>query len=270
VPTDFVLNGTACNGAVGVTPTSVPPTITATAVPTNKPDLLIPFAPSVTLENSGCYNGEALGTRVTIRNNGTANAGTFVVDINGTQETVNGLAAGTSLSIWVSGYSNPTAIVVDANNQVAESNESNNAFNALVAVPTAPAPCVTITPTSVPPTVTAVPPTVTPPPSTATCSVAYTVGNDWGSGFTADVKITNKGTSTINGWTLTYTYAGNQTITNAWNATVTQSGKNVTATDAGWNGTLAPNGSASFGFQGSYSGSNTAPTTFKVNGLACQ
>jgi endoglucanase len=99
--------------------------------------------------------------------------------------------------------------------------------------------------------------------------VAYVVSNDWGSGFTADVTITNTGNSTLNGWTLAYSYAGNQTITNAWNATVSQSGQTVTATDSGWNGTLAPNGSASFGFQGSYSGSNAAPSQFSVNGSPC-
>lgn len=107
------------------------------------------------------------------------------------------------------------------------------------------------------------------PPTTSTCSVDYVIGNDWGSGFTTDVIIINTSNSTLNGWTLTYTYAGNQTITNAWNATVSQSGKTITATDSGWNGTLAPNGSASFGFQGSYNGSNTEPTTFSINGEVC-
>lgn len=128
--------------------------------------------------------------------------------------------------------------------------------------------------TTVPPTATSVPPTATSVPPTATtepaggCQVAYAL-NDWGSGFTAGITVTNNGNSAIDGWTLDWAYDGNQTITNVWNATVTQSGKNVTATDSGWNGTLAPNGSASFGFQGSYSGSNTAPTTFSVNGEVC-
>ncbi len=137
--------------------------------------------------------------------------------------------------------------------------------------PTAVPPTATSVPpttTSVPPTVTSVPPTATSQPG-ATCSVKYVISNDWGSGFTADVKITNTGSSTLNGWTVTYAFPGNQTITNAWNATVTQSGKNITAKDAGWNGTLAPNGSANFGFQASYSGSNTTPIVFKVNGSTC-
>jgi cellulase/cellobiase CelA1 len=130
------------------------------------------------------------------------------------------------------------------------------------------------TATSAPPTATSIPPTATTAPPTATpgagaCAVAYAVTNDWGSGFTANVTLTNTGGSALNGWTLTYAFPGNQTISNAWNGTAVQSGKNVTVTNAGWNGSLPPNGSASFGFQASYSGSNTAPAVFKVNGSTC-
>jgi endoglucanase len=99
--------------------------------------------------------------------------------------------------------------------------------------------------------------------------VAYVVGNDWGSGFTANVTITNTGNSTINGWELAYIFPGNQAISNAWNGTAAQSGSRVTVTDAGWNGNLAPNGTASFGFQATYSGSNAVPTTFTLNGSSC-
>ncbi|MFB7944757.1 cellulose binding domain-containing protein, partial [Kitasatospora phosalacinea] len=51
------------------------------------------------------------------------------------------------------------------------------------------------------------------------CSVDYTT-NDWGSGFTANVAINNKGTAALNGWTLTYSYTGNQTLSGSgWNGT---------------------------------------------------
>ena len=46
-----------------------------------------------------------------------------------------------------------------------------------------------------------------------TCRVRY-VANSWSNGFTADVTITNTGTTPINGWTLAWTFAGNQQITN--------------------------------------------------------
>ncbi|AUY53516.1 glycoside hydrolase family 9 protein [Streptomyces sp. CB01881] len=106
-------------------------------------------------------------------------------------------------------------------------------------------------------------------PSGASCSVAYRIDSAWGSGFTATVTAKNTGTSAISGWTLGWSFAGDQRLGSAWNATVSQSDSTVTARDAGWNGTLAPGGSASFGFQATYSGANPAPALFTVNGAAC-
>ncbi|MBK9924832.1 MAG: cellulase family glycosylhydrolase [Anaerolineales bacterium] len=115
-------------------------------------------------------------------------------------------------------------------------------------------------------------PTNTPTtPTTATCSVTYTNQNDWGSGFTANVTIKNNGTSAINGWTLTWTFAGNQTISNLWNGSYTQSGKNVSVKDLGYNANIPANGgSTNFGFNAGYSGTNANPTSFSLNGTACQ
>ena len=48
------------------------------------------------------------------------------------------------------------------------------------------------------------------------CSVAYATSSEWPGGFVANVTITNTGTSSINGWTLTFTYPGDQRVTNAW------------------------------------------------------
>ncbi|WP_333768414.1 GH12 family glycosyl hydrolase domain-containing protein [Streptomyces sp. IBSBF 2435] len=91
------------------------------------------------------------------------------------------------------------------------------------------------------------------------CSAAYTV-NDWGGGFTADVTVTNTGGAATHGWTVGWTYGGNQRITSSWNATVAQSGAAVTAASMSYNGQLAPAASTHFGVQGTYSGGNTAPT----------
>ncbi|MEW2622713.1 cellulose-binding domain-containing protein [Streptomyces sp. NPDC048106] len=108
------------------------------------------------------------------------------------------------------------------------------------------------------------------PPSSAAdsgCRVDYTV-NQWSGGYTAAIKVTNLGPA-ITSWRLTWTYGGDQQVTSAWNATVSQSGKAVTATDAGWNGGLATGGSADFGVQGTYQSANPTPTDFAVNGVAC-
>ncbi|GAB3954870.1 cellulose binding domain-containing protein [Micromonospora vulcania] len=112
------------------------------------------------------------------------------------------------------------------------------------------------------------PPPTTPPPSGTGCAVKYTP-NSWNNGFTADVQVTNTGTSTVNGWTLTYSLPSGQQVTSAWNATVSQSGSAVTARNLGWNGTLAPGGTASFGYQGTLSGAYSSPTSFALNGVSC-
>ncbi|MFG3008977.1 glycoside hydrolase family 48 protein [Streptomyces cinerochromogenes] len=100
------------------------------------------------------------------------------------------------------------------------------------------------------------------------CSVDYKT-NDWGSGFTADLTITNRGTDAIDGWTLTYAYSGNQKLTNGWNGTWSQSGQTVTAKNTSYNGTIAAGAAVSTGAQFTYSGTNTAPTSFAVNGTTC-
>jgi endo-1,4-beta-xylanase len=101
----------------------------------------------------------------------------------------------------------------------------------------------------------------------ASCAVAYSA-NDWGSGFTANITITNRGPA-INGWTLKYSYAGNQHLSQGWSGTWSQSGQNVTVTNAGWNGTLATGASTSIGANFTYSGTNTAPAEFTLNGTTC-
>ena len=101
------------------------------------------------------------------------------------------------------------------------------------------------------------PPTTTPPPAGSGCAATYTTTQTWNGGFTADVTVRNTGAGATRGWTVTWTY-GTQAITNAWNATVTRTGGTVRAVNVGYNGTLAPGGTATFGFQAT--GSPTTPT----------
>ncbi|MFZ3560938.1 glycoside hydrolase family 6 protein [Streptomyces sp. BH055] len=100
------------------------------------------------------------------------------------------------------------------------------------------------------------------------CTVDYKVQNDWGSGFTSAVTVTNNGAA-VNSWNLTWSYAGNQKVGSGWNADLSQSGAAVTAKNVSYNGALATGASASFGFNATYGGSNAAPTTFKLNGVTC-
>ncbi|MGY4644833.1 rhamnogalacturonan lyase family protein [Cellulomonas sp. URHB0016] len=101
------------------------------------------------------------------------------------------------------------------------------------------------------------------------CRVTYTVTNQWGTGFGADVAIENLGDA-VAGWRLTWSFAAGQTVTQAWNGTATQSGSAVTVTDAGYNGAVARGASTSFGFNGSWNGSsNPVPASFALNGTTC-
>jgi O-glycosyl hydrolase len=105
--------------------------------------------------------------------------------------------------------------------------------------------------------------------STGGCHVTYTTQSQWAGGFVAGIAMTNTGTSPWTSWTLTFTFPGDQKITNAWNGTITQSGENVTITNAPYNGTVAPGTSVSLGFQGTWTTSDAPPTSFAVNGTTC-
>ncbi|WP_327698710.1 glycoside hydrolase family 6 protein [Streptomyces sp. NBC_00459] len=100
------------------------------------------------------------------------------------------------------------------------------------------------------------------------CTVTYTVQNQWSTGFTAAVSVTNN-SAAKSSWAVKWSYAGNQQVTSGWNAKFSQSGTAVTAANETYNGTLATGGSVSFGFNGSYSGTNALPTTFTLDGVTC-
>jgi lysophospholipase L1-like esterase len=104
--------------------------------------------------------------------------------------------------------------------------------------------------------------------ATTGCTVNYKITNQWTGGFGADVTITNLG-DPLTSWKLGWTLASGQGITQAWNATVAVSGSAVTATNASYNGSVGTGAAVTFGFNGSWSGSNPVPSTFTLNGTTC-
>ncbi|MEU9556428.1 cellulase family glycosylhydrolase [Streptomyces fumanus] len=101
------------------------------------------------------------------------------------------------------------------------------------------------------------------------CKVDYTVTSQWTGGFQAGVKITNLG-DPVSNWTLKFTLPdAGQKLAQGWNATWSQSGSTVSATNLDWNRTLATGGSADLGFTGTFTGSNPKPSAFTLNGVAC-
>lgn len=125
---------------------------------------------------------------------------------------------------------------------------------------------VTVDPTTVPPTATPAP---TQDPSEWACEVEYTIGADWGAGFNAEVTVTNLRQNTIDGWTVSWDFPGEQNVTESWSSAFQQVGQSVAVSDAGWNGTITSGASVTFGFGASYSGRNDVPVNFALNGEAC-
>ncbi|MFC4110899.1 cellulose binding domain-containing protein, partial [Micromonospora zhanjiangensis] len=112
-------------------------------------------------------------------------------------------------------------------------------------------------PPSTPPPST--PPPSTPPPGGGACTATYELAGQWQGGFQATVTVT-AGSAAISGWTVTWTWANGQTISQSWNATVSTSGSTVTARNVSYNGALGAGASTQFGFLGSVNGTNTTPT----------
>jgi len=103
------------------------------------------------------------------------------------------------------------------------------------------------------------------------CHVTYSVTSQWSGGFGTALTIENTGSTAIGGWNLTWTWSGNQQITQSWDAGYTQKGANATLTNESYNATIAPGATiGGIGFNASYSGTNTAPSAFYVNGTLCK
>jgi lysophospholipase L1-like esterase len=103
------------------------------------------------------------------------------------------------------------------------------------------------------------PPVTTPPPAGA-CTAAYKVAGQWQGGFQGEVTVRNGGAVPSRSWSVRFSFPNGQTITQIWGGRHTQTGAQVTVTNVDYNGAIAPNGSATFGFIGSWTGTNAAPT----------
>ncbi len=97
----------------------------------------------------------------------------------------------------------------------------------------------------------------------------YTIANQWPTGLTAQVELTNLDDRDLQGWTLTWTAGPGEAMTQAWNGSYTQEGDQVTMVDAGYNAALLAGESVTFGFNASHGGTPTIPTDFALNGASC-
>ena len=99
-------------------------------------------------------------------------------------------------------------------------------------------------------------------------TTAYTVDQDWGSGFTATLTVANtSATQSLTDWTVSFPLAG--TVNSCWNAvSVSSDAGTATFGPSSWNGTIAPGTSISIGFTAT-PGGLAAPTDINVAGTWC-
>jgi len=121
-----------------------------------------------------------------------------------------------------------------------------NAQGATIARATATATIVDDDATATPPvTPTPTPPTT--PPTTGDLEALFAVVNSWSGGFQGSVTLDNEGANATNGWQVRIDTTN--VITDIWNAEIVSHDANgYVVKNAAWNGTIAHDGEASFGF----------------------
>jgi hypothetical protein len=98
-------------------------------------------------------------------------------------------------------------------------------------------------------------------------SAAFTDVNDWGSGFTGSMILTNTGGAAINGWTLEFDFTGE--MTDIWNAQIVNHvGNHYVIQNADWDATIAAGRSIDFGFNADWGALKTGPSGYVLNGVA--
>jgi chitin-binding protein len=101
-----------------------------------------------------------------------------------------------------------------------------------------------------PPTDPTDPPTdPTDPPADLSCAASAAI-NSWSSGATVTVTVANTGTRTVHSWMLHWAWLANSnvTVSSIWNAEHSSMGGMDMAEPVGWNQTIEPGDSVSFGF----------------------
>ena len=115
------------------------------------------------------------------------------------------------------------------------------------------------TPTPIPTPIPTPTPTPTATSSSAPKCSAIIVESQWNDGFVATITINNIGTIATKTWRVTWTWSGNQSIVNSWNAAVFSNGALVIALNMTYNNVIPASGQSNFGLQVGFSGANSLP-----------
>lgn len=101
----------------------------------------------------------------------------------------------------------------------------------------------------------------------ASLSCVYTVKNEWNSGFTAEIVLTNTSAESIEGWSVNWDYADGSRPLHVWSTKLSGSGP-YTGEALAWNSTISPGQSVRFGLVGKKGFDSLS--TVKVTGVHCQ
>lgn len=106
----------------------------------------------------------------------------------------------------------------------------------------------------------------------AGCQIAYSKSWEGGTGYGANITLTNTGPAITNGWTMLFTFVNGERIQNGWPVSFSQpasSAQVTVASNAPWNQSIGSGGSITIGFNGSFTTTNSSPSNFTLNGVAC-
>lgn len=223
------------NGVNGIAQTSKEATIYGGGNPGDTQAPTIPGAPTASAVTA---SSATLSWTASTDNVGVA--GYDVVRVSGGTETK--VAASTTNSTTVSGLTAKTAYTFAVYARDAAGNRSSRSATVNVTTGDTPA---------------------------GNCSVGYRVVGEWQGGFQGEITIRNTGTAAVNGWTLGFSFANGQTVSNMWGGTPTQTGAAVSVTPASYTSTIPAAGSVTVGFIGTKGATNAAPTAFTLSGSAC-
>jgi len=101
--------------------------------------------------------------------------------------------------------------------------------------------------------------------TTGNHSAEYRTLDDWGSGFTGELKLTNLSDQAWNGWEVEFDWEHN--LTQFWSSQqVSRSGDHYVIKNESWNGVVQPGASVTFGFSGNPGNVTSSPRNILING----
>lgn len=104
------------------------------------------------------------------------------------------------------------------------------------------------------------------PSAAQAATVDFSRTSQWPGGYVASFTVHNDTTAPLTGWRVEFDLPADTSVSNHWNAALSRDGERYVFTDVGWNGSLAPGASATFGW---LAAGNGDPAGCTVNGDPC-